>query len=1060
MIAFIRFFAERHLLVNVLTVAMIALGLFFIKDTPRDYIPSVSTPIVHITAQLPGASARDVETKLTIPLEEAIEEVDGIDVFTSVASDNTSFTVVELYTEFGDKQITRATQDLRDAIDSVTDFPAEMEDDPTLVRFEPDKLPIAEVALAGPPSLLIPYAKKLERKLEAINEISKVVLIGLPDPEVRILVDPARALEHGITLLDVVRAIERRNVSATGGVLETASDRKQIVLWSRFEQPEHVGRTVLRSERDGGTLRIRDIARIESAREDLTLIAHTNTKPGVSLVLKKRKGADAITLVDNARLVLSENPPPKGVTWSIVNDSSFYTRNRLNVIATNGLLGMILVAIVLFIFMRAQAALWVLAGIPIVFMGSLAVFGNTGMSLNIMSLTGFVIVLGMVVDDAVVVAERIVSKRDSGLLPHQAAIAGASEMFRPVLAAAITTILAFVPLLALGGIPGKIVWQIPAVVVIVLSFSLLESFCILPAHMSLQSGNTGAGPAPGKRAFMIRLEAAYASALKIALRFRALVALFFATVLFTILGVIAPNVSFLLFPQDDARTLFLKISAPIGTPLEKTEAVVTSLEHQIIELTGDELRGITGRIGHQDAEAAERQRGQAENEALITVILKELDRRYTNAEWIQRLKQRLIIPDDITLVFQSEYIGPPTDQPVTLHLMSNDDELRRGIAVEIADYLKSLPGLTEIDVDERSGTPQIDLNLNYEKLAMLQLDAADVSQTLAAAFHGIEASEHRGIQDTTELRVQFDPAARIDLQGLLATPVRASDGALVSLRDVVSPIEIPSVGRLYHRNGHRTATVRASFTPDSGHTALEFAAFLQTELFPRYAGLDLEIEIGGEAARTEQATGDLGQVGLMAIIGISVVIWLLLGSLVEALFVMTVVPFAIAGVILTFFLHGMSLSMTAIMGAIGLAGVVVNASIVMLDAIHRETGKEEPNRLSQDWEDEKKLSPADTTSADTNNVMISAITNRLRPILVTTLTTLGGVLPTAYGIGGYDAIVSPMSLALGWGLAFSTLVTLFLVPVLYSFARDIRSLLNRLIQKTAHTPSSAANSAI
>ena len=1055
MIAFIRFFAERHLLVNVLTVAMIALGLFFIKDTPRDYIPSVSTPIVHITAQLPGASARDIETKLTIPLEEAIEEVDGIDVFTSVASDNTSFTVVELYTEFDDKQITRATQDLRDAIDSVTDFPPEMEDDPTLVRFEPDKLPIAEVALAGPPKLLIPYAKKLERKLEAINEISKVVLIGLPDPEVRILVDPARALEHGITLLDVVRAIERRNVSATGGVLETASDRKQIVLWSRFEQPEHVGQTVLRSERDGGTLRIRDIARIESAREDLTLIAHTNTKPGVSLVLKKRKGADAITLVDNATAVLRENPPPKSVTWSIVNDSSFYTRNRLDVIATNGLLGMTLVAIVLFVFMRAQAAIWVLAGIPIVFMGSLAVFGNTSMSLNIMSLTGFVIVLGMVVDDAVVVAERIVSKRDSGLLPHQAAIAGASEMFRPVLAAAITTILAFVPLLALGGIPGKIVWQIPAVVVIVLSFSLLESFCILPAHMSLQSGKASAGPAPGKRAFMVRLETMYASALKIALRFRALVALFFATVLFTILGVIAPNVSFLLFPQDDARTLFLKISAPIGTPLEKTEAVVTSLENQIIELTGDELRGITGRIGHQDAEARERQRGQAENEALITVILKELDRRYTNAEWIQELKQRLVIPENITLVFQSEYIGPPTDQPVTLHLLSNDDELRRGVALEIADYLENLPGLTEVDVDERSGTPQIDLNLNYEKLAMLQLDAADVSQTLAAAFHGIEASEHRGIQDTTELRVQFDPAARIDLQGLLATPVRASDGALVSLRDVVSPIETPAVGRLYHRNGHRTATVRASFTPDSGHTALEFAAFLQAELFPRYAGLDLEIEIGGEAARTEQATGDLGQVGLMAILGISVVIWLLLGSLIEALFVMTVVPFAIAGVILTFFLHGMSLSMTAIMGAIGLAGVVVNASIVMLDAIHRANDKEKPNTGSQGLTDEQGLSPGEIET-----LMIGAITNRLRPILVTTLTTLGGVLPTAYGIGGYDAIVSPMSLALGWGLAFSTLVTLFLVPVLYSFARDIRGLLTRLPQNTTHNPSSAANSAV
>lgn len=1024
--AFIRFFVERHLLVNVATVSLIALGLFFIKDTPRDYIPSVSTPILHITAQLPGASARDIETKVTIPLEDAIENVDGIDFFTSVASDNTSFTVIELFMDFDEEEIAAIKQDVRDALDGITDFPAEMTDDPTLEQFKPDNLPIAEVALAGPPSLLVPYAKRLERKLESVPEIAQAIVIGLPDPEVRVLVDPTRALEHKVTLLDVVDAISRRNVSATGGVLETASDRKQVVLWSRFDDPENVANTVLRSERDGSTLRISDIARIESTREDLTLIAHTNTQPGVSLVLRKRKGADAITLVDSARQTLIDNPPPDGVTWEIVNDTSFYTRNRLGVIATNGILGMILVAIVLFVFMRAQAALWVLAGIPIVFMGALAVFGNTGMSLNIMSLTGFVIVLGMVVDDAVVVAERIVSKRDSGLTPHQAAISGASEMIRPVFAAAITTILAFVPLLALGGLPGKIVWQIPAVVVIVLAFSLLESFCILPAHMSLGRATTKSGD--GKRAFVLRMEKSYAALLRGLLRFRAFVVVAFFAVLIVIMSVIAPQVNFLLFPQDDARTLFLKISTPTGTPIEQTEAITTSIEQQIIDLTGDELRAVTARIGHQDAEATTRQRGQAENEALVTTVLKELDRRYTNAEWIQILKEKLIIPDGVTLVFQSEYIGPPTDQPVTLHLMSNDDELRRGAASEIADFLRRQPGLTEVDVDEREGTPQIDLNLNYEKLAMLELDATHVSQTLAAAFHGIEASEHRDMQDTTELRVQFDPAARIDLQGLLNTPVRARNGALVSLRDVVSPVDVPAVGRLYHRNGDRTATVRASFTPDSDHTALNFTSFLQQELFPRYANLDLEIEVGGEAARTEQVTGDLGQVAVMALLGITVVIWLLLGSLTEALFVMVVVPFAIAGVILTFYLHGMSLSMTAIMGAIGLAGVVVNASIVMLDSIHRH-GK-----------------GADTHSetVQSNDIMIEAVTHRLRPILVTTLTTLGGVLPTAYGIGGYDAIVSPMSLALGWGLAFSTLVTLFLVPMLYSVARDLQQQLNRL----------------
>lgn len=1041
---FIRFFVERHLLVNVITVSLIALGVFFIKDTPRDYLPSISTPIIHITAQLPGASARDIESKLTIPLEDAIENVDGIDFFTSVASDNTSFTVVELFMDYNEEQIAQSAQDLREAIDGITDFPPEMDDDPILEEFKPDNLPVAEVALAGPPSLLIPYAKKLERHLEGINQVAQAIVIGLPDPEVRVLVDPKRALEHNVTLLDVISAIQRRNVSATGGVLETASDRKQIVLWSRYEKPEQVADTVLRGERDGSTLRISDIARIESTREDLTLIAHTNTQPGVSLVLRKRKGADAITMVNSAKEMIRKNPPPSGVTWKIVNDSSFYTRNRLGVIATNGLLGMILVAVVLFVFMRAQAAIWVLAGIPIVFMGALAVFGNTGMSLNMMSLTGFIIVLGMVVDDAVVVAERIAAKRDIGFSPHEAAINGASEMVRPVFAAAITTILAFIPLLALGGMPGKIVWQIPAVVVIVLTFSLIESFCILPAHMALartpnQSDASGSTKARGKRAFMIRLENSYATLLHKLLRFRALVVLFFVTMFIVIMTIILPQVNFLLFPQDDARTLFLKISTPTGTPIEQTEAITTSIEQQIIDLTGDELRAVTARIGHQDAEARTRQRGQAENEALVTTVLKELDRRFTNAEWIQILKAKLVVPDDIELVFQSEYIGPPTDQPVTLHLISNNDELRRGVALEVADFLRRQPGLTEVDVDEREGTPQIDLNLNYEKLARLQLDATHVSQTLAAAFHGIEASEHRGMQDTTEIRVQFDPAARIDLQGLLDTPVRTRNGALVSLRDVVSPIDIPAVSRLFHRNGDRTATVRASFTPDSNHTALNFTQFLERELFPRYAGLDLEIEVGGEAARTEQVVGDLRSVAIMVLLGITVVIWLLLGSITEALFVMVVIPFALASVILTFYLHGKNLSMIAMMGTIGLAGVVVNASIVMLDSIHRHAKATGNDRESH--------------AHRSNDIVVQAVTDRLRPILVTTLTTLGGVLPTAYGLGGYDSIVSPMSLALGWGLAFSTIVTLFLVPVLYTLARDLQLRFAKpASNKTAATP--------
>lgn len=1016
--AFVHFFATRHLLVNVLTLAILALGLFFIKDVPREYVPAISTPIVNITAQLPGASARDIETKLTIPIQEAIEDVDGIDVYSSVASDNTSFTVVELYLDFSDEQIAETLQDIRDAIDGISDFPIEMDDEPIIEQFDPDSWPVVEVALFGNGLELERYAERLERKFEQIPQVAQATIVGLPDPEVRVLVNPDSAAEHRVTLLDVVDAITRHNVSATGGVLETASDRKQVVLWSRYLDPVDVGSTILRASRTGGALRIDDIARIEQTREDTTLITHTNAQNGLSIVLRKRNNADAINLVDEAVSVLEANPPPTAVGYELVNDRSFYTRNRLDVITTNGLLGFILVAIVLFVFMRGHAAVWVLAGIPVVFMGALAVFGNTGLSLNLFTLTGFVLVLGMVVDDAVVVAERIVSHRDNGVLPQQAAVLGASEMARPVIAAALTTILAFLPLTALGGLPGKLVWQIPAVVVLVLIFSVIESFCVLPAHMSSRTrAAKNANAIPGKRRFMLALEAAYARLLRKLLKMRVPVVVSFLALLIFIFVAIAPQVPFVLFPQDDARSLYLKVSAPIGTPIEQTEAIITSLEQQIIELTGDELTAVTARIGHQDAEQADRQRGEAENQGVVTAIFRDLDRLHSNAEWIGILQERLVVPDAVTLLFQSEYIGPPTDQPVTLHLMSNDDQLRRSVSLDVSQFLADQPGLVEIDIDERPGTPQLDLNLDYEKLAILGLDPSDVSQTLAAAFHGIEASEHRSIDDTTKLRVQFDPAARIDLTGLLDTPVRARDNSLVLLRSVVDPVEIPAVSRIFHRNGFRSSTIRASFSPESDHTALSFAQLMRDELLPKYANQDVEFTIGGEAQRTEETTGEIGSAAVLVVLGIGVVIWLLLGSLVEALFVMVVIPFAIAGVVVTFYVHDMQLSMTAMMGAIGLAGVVVNASIVMVDSIHR--------RIAQ------------RPDESNNALVIEAVVERLRPILVTTLTTLGGVLPTAYGIGGYDSIVSPMSLALGWGLAFSTFVTLFLVPPLYSIARDL-----------------------
>ena len=1018
----IRFMVERHLLVHTITAAIIVMGYQTLVDTPRETFPDVEMSQLFVNAVLPGASAQDVETKLTIPIEEAVDKIDGVKRHHTVITDQVSMTVVEFLDDIDTEGLDVAERDLRTEIDAIRDFPTEMENDPTVSRFQARKFPVVEIALSGPSDRVVDAARLLERKLERLDEVSSVTTAGLQDAEMRVLVDPARARELGVTLLDVVSAIEARNVSNTGGSLETTGDRRQVVLWSRYGDPTEVGETILRFSRTGGAVRIKDVARLELGREDTGLIAHTNGRPGVSLVVRKQSDADVIEAVDAVRRVMEATPRPAGVTATLINDESYWTRNRIDLIINNGMVGIFLVMGCLLLFLTPQVAVWVMVGIPVVFLSVLMLFPLFGLTVNVVTLTGLVVVLGMVVDDAVVVAERIVSKRQEGLDPAEAATRGAVEIARPVIASAITTMLAFAPLLALGGMAGKMTASMPYVVVLALVVSVLESFLILPSHMSMGEQKA----LPQKREFIGRLEEWYRRTLERVLHHRIRVVGGFLVAFFLVMFVCLPQLRVIIFPQDDAEAVFVKVTMPLGTPIEQTEAVIASIERQIPQIIQGDLAAVTARVGHQDAggKGFDRDQGSAENEGVVSALMRRGDLERSPLQWMGILEEELVVPPGVELLFEPAQAGPPVGSAVTIHVAGNDHARRRSIAEEISGYLGRLEGVHNIEIDERPGTPQIDLNLDYEKLALLGLSARDVARTLKGAFHGIPASEIRDLDETTEFRVLLDPGSRDSVDGLLELPVRSRDGSLVRLRDVVQPVETASVSRIYHRNGMRVATVTANFTADAPHTALSMADHLDRDLLPRYAALtDVEVYQGGEAEETRKTTGDFGGVALMALAGITAIIALMLGSFLEAFFVIAIIPFSFAAVVLTFFLHGRPFSLFAMMGAVGLAGVVVNSSIVMVDSIHR--------RLSGVRPQDRRKHQAD---------MIDAVVARLRPILVTSITTLGGVLPMAYGIGGYDVVVAPMSLAIGWGLALSTGVTLFLVPVLYSIASDLRSI--------------------
>jgi multidrug efflux pump subunit AcrB len=1023
----IRWFVERHLVVNIIVVVIVVLGARSLASAPRETFPDITLPVLFVGATLPGAAAQDIETKLTLPIEEAIEGLDGVKDYTSVVTDNASQTVINFPEDVTDARIRDAEQELRALIDAITDFPPEMDDEPNVNRANSRRFPVVQVALSGPTDKVVKTAERLERELRRLDPVSRISTIGLEDPEMRILIDPLRARAHHVTILDVVDAVRRNNISNTGGVLETSSERRQVVLWNRLADPATVGDTVIRYFPDGSALHVSDIARIEPAREDRGLIVHTNGQPGIALLVIKREGADILDTVDEIRAFLDDFAMPAGVSATLLDDDSHWTRNRIDLITTNGFVGGIIITIALFAFLSRMVALWVLIGVPVVFLGTFALFPVFGLTINIIALTGCVVVLGMLVDDAVVVAERITSLRQEGMNRNDAAVAGAMEMVRPVMASAITTILAFMPMWSIGGMAGKMLRTLPTVVILALVISLFETFILLPGHMTMSSKAP-----PARRAFVVRIEAIYRRHLATLLHHRGLVVISFVAVLVIAFVIVGPRTRVSIFPQDDSQSLFVKIVMPPGTPIEKTEAVAASIERQIPALVGDDLLAVTARIGHNIADVGfERDTGASTNEAVVRAIFDATKKRTTSsAEWAAIFREKIIVPAEASTIYAAEVLGPPMGYPVEIYVESNDNLTRRQAAAEVATWLENVVGISDIDVDERPGIAQIDLNLDAERTAMRGLTAEDVGRTLQAAFYGIPASEHRELDATTRFLVTLEPAYRDSIDSLLELPVRSNRGDLVQLRDVANPIEMPALSRIYHRHGVRATTVTASFVPGSGHTSLAMAQRMDRELLPRFAERPgISVQLGGEAIESRKTSGDIGTAALISIAGITVTIALMLGSFLEAFLLIPIIPFAVAMVLVVFFLHDQPLSLFAMTGTIGLSGVVVNSAIVMVDAIHRRAKGRE------------------LVGKEREKIIIEAASGRLRPILVTSITTLGGVIPMAYGIGGYDAVVAPISLALGWGLALTTAASLALVPVFYTFAGDIRAFSKRLSQR-------------
>lgn len=1015
----VRFFINRPMLINIMVLAIIALGIKSVTEIRKEGFPEISMNKIIIQTIYPGSSAGDVELNVTVPIEDALEELEGIKEIVSISEESLSRVEVQADENASPEEFKKLYYDTESAITSITDLPQDIEGKPSISEYTSSDVPVLEISYTGKYKILKPYIDRLELKLKKISGVSNVTTIGIPDEEVQILVDPVRAREHKIDLKMILRSIQKRNLEGSGGTLESFIGEKKIVFLNKYENYKDVLKTNIIMNDAGFGVKLKQIATLKVIPEERNLIVRNNGDRGATISIKKTGSSDLIKTVDGINSFLKKENLPNGVTCKVLFDQSRLTRDRISLLAGNAIIGFILVLAVLFMIFDIKTAAWTAFGIPFTLCGMFIFLKIYGISMNLISLGGFIIIIGMLVDDAIVITEEIISNKELGMDPKEAAVEAVKKMWIPVAASCLTTMVAFSPLFSLGGFPGKFIWAIPLMVIIGLLISLFESYFILPGHMA-----HGKVKKAVKKTFVVKIENLYEKAIVKAVNHKYLFISFMVILLIGSAALFAKFVNKDPFPQDAAEGFNITVTLPKGSHPEETEKSVIKMEKLLKKLPENEIIGFSSRIGTQSLLSATTM-GTQNNIAVIFVYLTPFSQRERTAEQVM-----IALKKDIThatpqphslFVMKLNRLGPPMGHPFEIRIISNNNKLRGKKIKEIKKYLETLPGVFDIENDDIEGKNELNLKINHELLSRTGLTVEDVLTTLRIAFDGMIATNLSTVDKTIDFRLRLNERARANRHFIENLPIANSMGNIINLSTFTSFVEQPSRGSIHHINGIRATTI-------FGNTKLREISPVEVmnkvrSVFP--SDTNVAVEYSGQPVETNLIFSGLASAALAAFIGIYLLISLILNSFSKPLIIMTSIPFLVIGFAFVLITHGIPASMMGGIAIVGLMGIIVNNSIIMVDTI-------------------RNLS---VNSQITKNIIIQGAVSRLRPVLLTTITTVFGVLPTGYGIGGSDPFLAHMSLVLAYGLLFGTIITLFMIPLLFTAGIDISNITKKLSQK-------------
>jgi multidrug efflux pump subunit AcrB len=997
-------------------------------------MPKFDLGIVNVTTYRPGASSEDMELSVSVPLEEELLNVDGIKKLLSNSMEGMSVVVAHLDQDQEDHS--RIVADIQKAVDRATaKLPSDLTVKPLVEELSSTRVPVMELCLFGevPEATLRQTAKKLERGLRDVEGIAGVDLIGYRDREMKLYLKPEKLYRLGISYNEIISAVKRRNLRDSGGSIESFGADKKVLTVGQFDHPKDVEDVIIRSNGPGNYVRIRDVATVIMDYSDWDVESRCDGVTGITLAPRKKSETDGMVATHAVKTFVEEARPtlPVGVQVSMVNDISRFTVDMVNVLKKNAVMGFFLVLTVLLIFFQFRLAFWVAVGLPVAIAITFALMPFFGLNIDMLSLYVIILMLGMLVDDAIVTGEFIFASRESGLSWKDAAAQGAANVSLPVLVSTLTTILVFLPLAFLGGIEGKLTWALPVMVAIILFASLFECQTLLPAHLA-----HGKESIPKPKKWFGGVQRKFDRFIAVAVRRRYVTITLFVTLTIVIIGVSSQVIRFNLYPETDIDAFWVKVELPEGVSFDETREKVAFMEEYLRNRVPDyDLMNITSQIGHHDTDIYGTTEGRNPAWALITVYMKLQGERISNSndiiaalrkdvETLQGFKDIAIKPLED---------APVAGMPVEIEVIGNSEQ-RFSLSDQLTEYLENRDDVVSVWTSYKPGKEIIRLSLNYEALADKNLTVADVTEAVRIGFDGMIIDELQMIGEQVDYRLQFQPQDHGKLDTLMELTVMTPAGHSVPLRSLAEFQVFPGEASIKHYLGDRTVTVYADIDRNKISTSQinnEIDKFVKDNNL-LVENNEVRLFFGGELEQEKEAMGGLGTAALLSMIGLFFLFVLLFNSFTQPFLIMTVIPFGITGVFVGFALQGMDLSVFALMGIIGLTGVLVNDSTVMMHGLNRKR-KEAGHHTLSDQE------------------VAEGAATRLRPIMITSITTVAGLAPAAYELGGGNPFMTPMIMAMLWGVMFGTFVSLILLPCLYASEQDLRNFARRIFKREGDT---------